>query len=124
MVTLENCGWEKMVHAPDQGRTLAITPRQGVTEGCVAHAINHTCHTDFENCKFVHSGITNVPRGGGGQKDEKVARCRRTSFVYVKTTRFVERDVEIFANYGNEFRFAGVCVCHLCRVDGTYVGSV
>ena len=113
-----------MVHAPDQGRTLAITPSQGVTEGCVAHAINHTCHTDFENCKFVHSGITNVPSGGGRQKDEKVARCRRTSVVYVKTTRFVERDVEIFANYGNEFRFAGGCVCHLCRVDGTYVGSV
>ena len=84
MVTLENCGWEKMVHAPDQGRTLAITPSQGVTEGCVAHAINHTCHTDFENCKFVHSGITNVPRGGGRQKDEKVARCRRTSVVYVR----------------------------------------
>ena len=106
------------------GRTLAITPRQGVTEGCVAHAINHTCHTDFENCKFVHSGITNVPSGGGRQKDEKVARCRRTSVVYVKTTRCVERDVEIFANYGNEFRFAGGCVCHLCCVDGTYVGSV
>ena len=79
-------------------RTLAITLRQGVTEGCVAHAINHTCHTDFEN--FVHSGITNVPHGGRGQKDEKVARCRRTSVVYVKTTRFVERNVEIFANYG------------------------
>ena len=90
----------------------------------MAHAINHTCHTDFENCKFVHSGITNVPRGGGGQKDEKGARCRRTSVVYVKTTRFVERDVEIFANYGNEFRFVGVCVCHLCCVDGTYAGSV
>jgi hypothetical protein len=102
----------------------AITPRQGVTEGCVVHAINHTCHTDFENCKFVHSGITNVPRGGGRQKDEKVARCRRTSVVYVKTTKFVERDVEIFANYGNEFRFAGGCVCHLCCVDGTNVGSV
>jgi hypothetical protein len=81
------------------GRTLAITPRQVVTEGCVAHAINHTCHNDFESCKFVHSGITNVPRGGGGQKDEKVARCSRNSVVYVKTTRFVERDVEIFANY-------------------------
>ena len=60
----------------------------------------------------------------GGQKDEKVARCRRTSVVYVKTTRFVERNVEIFANYGNEFQFAGGCVCHLCCVDGTYVGSV
>jgi hypothetical protein len=59
-----------------------------------------------------------VPRGGGRQKDEKVARCRRTSVVYVKTTRFVERDVEIFANYGYVFRFAGGCVCHLCCVDG------
>ena len=66
----------------------------------------------------------NVPHGGGWQKDEQVARCRRTSVVYVKTTRFVEKDVEIFANYGNEFRFAGGCVCHLCCVDGTYVGSV
>ena len=42
-----------------------FTPCQGVTEGCVSHAINHTCHTGFGNCKFVHSGITNVPRGGG-----------------------------------------------------------
>ena len=53
-----------------------------------------------------------------------VSLCTRGSVVYVKTTRFVEKDVEIFANYGNGFRFAGVCVCHLCRVDGTYVGSV
>ena len=52
------------------GRTLAITPHQGVTEGCVVHAINHTCHTDFENCKFVHPGITNVQRGGGAKGRE------------------------------------------------------
>ena len=32
------------------------------------------------------AGITNVARGGGGEKDEKVARCRITSNVYVKTT--------------------------------------
>jgi hypothetical protein len=32
------------------------------------------------------AGITNVARGGGGKKDEKVARCRLTSVVYVKTT--------------------------------------
>jgi hypothetical protein len=84
----------------------------------VVHTINHTCHTGFSNCKFVHSGITNVPRGGGRTEDEGVVRGRNTSVVYVKTTRQVERDVEIFANYGNEFRFASGCVCHLCRLDG------
>jgi hypothetical protein len=77
------------------GRSLAITPRQGVTEGCVAHAINR------ESCKV------------------QAHQCRVR-----QDTRFVERDVEISANYGNEFWFAGGCVCHLCCVDGTYVGSV
>ncbi len=40
---------------------------------------------------------------------------RRTSEVFVKTTKRVERDTELFANYGTKFRFPGVCVCHLCR---------
>ena len=100
--------------------------RQGVTAGCVTHSINHTGHTDFENCKFVHSGITNVLRGGGGQKDENVARCRRTSVVYVKTTRFVDRDVEIFAAVETTETSSGlpVCVCAICVVwMGTHVGS-
>ena len=40
---------------------------------------------------------------------------RRTSEVFVKTTRRVESDAELFANYGTKFRFAGGCVCHSCR---------
>ena len=39
----------------------------------------------------------------------------RTSEVFLKTTRRVESDAELFANYGTKFRFAGVCVCHSCR---------
>jgi hypothetical protein len=35
--------------------------------------------------------------------------------VLVKTTKRVESDTELFANYGTDFRFAGGCVCHLCR---------
>ena len=38
------------------GRKLEITPRQGITEKCLAHAINRTCHSDFENCRFLHTG--------------------------------------------------------------------
>jgi hypothetical protein len=45
------------------------------------------------------------PEGIGG---------RRTSEVFVKATSCVERDTELFANYGTKFRFPGVCVCHLC----------
>jgi hypothetical protein len=56
--------------------TVAMTPCQGVTEGCVAHAIHHTCHTDFADCKFLHSGVTNAPRGGGGTEDEGVQGCK------------------------------------------------
>ena len=41
------------------GRTLEITPRQGITQEYLAHAVNHTCHHDFENCKFLHTGVTN-----------------------------------------------------------------
>ena len=40
-----------------EGKSLTITPKHGVTEGCMAHAINHTCHPGFENCRFVHAGI-------------------------------------------------------------------
>jgi hypothetical protein len=58
-----------------EGRSLAITPIQGVTEGCVAHAINHTCHPGFVNCKFFHTGITNDQHGGGGGGGRE--GCRR-----------------------------------------------
>ena len=30
------------------GRTLEITPRQGITQSYLANAVNHTCHRDFE----------------------------------------------------------------------------
>jgi hypothetical protein len=90
---------------------LTITPKHGVTEGCMAHAINHTCHPGFANCRFVHAGIV-----GGWSEDERGGiGGRRTSEVFVKTTKRVEIDAELFANYGTKFRFAGGCVCHLCR---------
>ena len=47
------------------GRTLEITPRQGITQSYLANAVNHTCHRDFENCKFLHTGVTKDPRGVG-----------------------------------------------------------
>jgi hypothetical protein len=34
------------------GRKLEITPLQGITEKWLAHAVNHTCHSDFQDCKF------------------------------------------------------------------------
>ena len=49
-----------------------MTPCQGVKGACVAHAINHTYHSDFANCKFLHTGITNDPQGVGGTEDEGV----------------------------------------------------
>ena len=95
-----------------EGKSLTITPKHGVTEGCMAHAINHTCNPGFANFRFVHAGIV-----GGWSKDEQGGiGGRRTSEVFVKTTRRVESDAELFANYGTKFRFAGVCVCAI-RVD-------
>ena len=82
----------------------------------MAHAINHTCDPGFANCRFVHAGIKRGPLVGGWSEDEQGGiEGRRTSEVFVKTTRRVESDTELFANYGTKFRFAGVCVCHLCR---------
>jgi hypothetical protein len=98
------------------GRKLKITPRQGITEKCLAHAINHTCHPDFENCKFVYAGITRDPRGVG-QDDEGGVGGRRTSIVFVQATRRVEREEEFSANYGTGFRFPHGCECHLCAAS-------
>jgi hypothetical protein len=99
-----------------EGKSLTITPKHGVTEGCMAHAINHTCHPGFVNCRFVHARIKRGPLVGGWSEDEPGGiGGRRTSEVFVKATRRVERDAELFANYGSKFRFAGGCVCHLCR---------
>ena len=97
------------------GKSLTITPKHGVTEGCMTHAINHTFHPGFANCSFVHAGIKRGPLVGGWSEDEPGGRGgRRTSEVFVKATRRVESDEELFANYGTKFRFAGVCV-PLCR---------
>ena len=95
------------------GRTLEITPRQGITQSYLAHAVNHTCHRDFENCKFLHTGVTKDPRGVG-EEDEGGAGGSRTSVVFVQVTRRVEREEEFFANYGDSFRFPHGCQCHLC----------
>jgi hypothetical protein len=97
------------------GRALVITPCQGITEGCMAHAINHTCDPGFANCKFIHTGITSDPLVGGGAEEKGGVGGRRPSAVFVKATRRVERDAEFFGNYGTKFRLAGGWVCHLCR---------
>ncbi len=86
------------------GRTLEITPRQGITQSYLANAVNHTCHRDFENCKFLHTGVTKDPRGVG-EEDEGGAGGSRTSVVFVQATRRVEREEEFFANFGDSFRF-------------------
>jgi hypothetical protein len=112
-----------------EGKSLTITPKHGVTEGCMAHAINHTCHPGFANCRFVHAGIvggwSEDEQGGiGGRRTSEVGWSedeqggiggRRTSEVFMKTTKRVESDTELFVNYGTKFRFPGGCVCHLCR---------
>jgi len=97
-----------------EGKSLTITPKHDVTEGCMSHAINHTCHPGFANCRFVHAGIV----GGWSEDEQGGIGGRRTSEVFVKTTRRVESDAELFANHhdGTKFRFAGGCVCHLCRL--------
>jgi hypothetical protein len=82
----------------------------------MARAINHTCHPGFANCRFVHGGIKRGQLVRGWCEDEPGGRRgRRTSEVFVKATRLVERDAELFVNYGTKFRFQGGCVCHLCR---------
>jgi hypothetical protein len=87
-----------------------MTPRQGITEEYLAHAINHTCHPDFENCTFLHTGVTKDPRGVG-QEDEEGVEGSRTRVVFVQAKRRVEREEEFFANYGDSFRFPHGCQC-------------
>jgi len=57
----------------------------------LGHAINHTCHPDFQNCKFLHTGVTKDPRGVGQEDDEGCVGGSRTSVVFVQATRRVER---------------------------------
>jgi hypothetical protein len=91
-----------------------VVARQGITEKCLAHAINHTCHPDFENRKFVYAGITRDPRRVGQEEEGGVGR---TSVMFVQATRLVEREEEFYANYGTGFRFPHGCECHLCSVS-------
>jgi hypothetical protein len=79
-------------------------------------AINHTCHPDFENCKFVYAGITRDPRGVG-QEEEGGVGGRHTSIVFVQSTRHVEREEEFYAKYGTGFLFPHGCECHLCSAS-------
>jgi hypothetical protein len=66
--------------------------------------------------RFVHAGIKRGLLVWGCSEDEPGGTGgRRTSDVFVKATRRVDRGAELFANYGTKFRFVGVCVCHLCR---------
>ena len=93
------------------GRTLEIMPRQGITQEYLGHAINHTGHPDFQNGKFLHTGVTKDPCGVG-QEDEGGVGGRRTSVVFVQATRLVEKEGEFFANYEDSFR-----ICVRCRRD-------
>ena len=76
-------------------------------------AINHTCHSDFENCKGLLTGITKDSRGGG-QEDEGGVGGRRTSVVCLQATRRVERDEKFFAKYGTGFRIPHWAVIAIC----------
>jgi len=101
-----------------EGRSLTITPKQGVTEGCMSHAINHTCHPGFANCRFVHAGITRDTFVWGGE-DKGDIGGRRKSVVFVKTTRRVERDAELFVNSSRTTEPSSgflVLVCATCVV--------
>jgi hypothetical protein len=113
--TRTRIGYSFIVREPG-GRMLEITPCQGITENCLAHAINHTCQPDFENCKFVYAGITRDPRGVT-QEDGGGVGGRSTSIVFVQLTRLVEREEEFYANYGTDFLFPHGCECHLCSVS-------
>jgi hypothetical protein len=100
------------------GRKLEITPRQGITEKCLALAINHTCHSDFEDCTFLLTGITKDSRGGG-QEDEGGVGGRRTSVVFVQATRRVERDEEFLQTTGQASGFlmgvSAICMGVMAR---------
>ena len=70
---------------------------EGITQEYLAHAVNHTvtCHRDFENCKFLHTGVTKDPRGVGEEVEGGVGGSR-TSVVFVQETKCFERDEEFF----------------------------
>jgi hypothetical protein len=64
----------------------------------------------------MHAGIKRgLLVGGWSEDDQGGIGGRHTSEVFVKATRRVESDAELFANYGTKFPFAGGCACHLCR---------
>jgi hypothetical protein len=48
-------------------------------------------------------------------------RNSRVSRTDSKSTRRVERDAELFANYGTKFRFPGGCLCNFCETNLQWV---
>jgi hypothetical protein len=58
----------------------------------LACVVNHTCNSDFENCKFLHTGIT-TDQHGGGQEDEGSVGGRQTSVTEQFDTSLVDPTV-------------------------------
>jgi hypothetical protein len=68
------------------------------------------------NCRFLHKGITNDPQGGGRAEEERDVAGRRTSNVFVKATRRVERDAEYFLQTTGPSSGLLLGVCVICVV--------
>ena len=66
---------------------------EGITQEYLSHTVNHTCHRDFENCKFLHTGVTKDPRGVG-EEDEGGAGGSRTSGQFRVRNDLVQCDVD------------------------------
>jgi hypothetical protein len=103
------------------GRLMAVRQQPARNEGSIVacfaavrklrkEGINHTCNSDFDNCKFLQTEITKDPRVGEREDDGGGVRGRRTSVVFVQATRRVERDEEFFATTGR-------ASCFLMRVS-------
>jgi hypothetical protein len=60
---------------------------------------------DSRIASFYTRGSPMIRTGGAGGEDKGSVGGRRTSDVFVKTTRRVERDADFFTNYGSKFRF-------------------
>jgi hypothetical protein len=63
--------------------------RQGITEKCLEHAINHTCHPDFENRKFVYAGITRDPRRVGQEEVQCEICAVQCELFYFSVNKFI-----------------------------------
>ena len=99
-----------------EGKSLTITPKHGVTEGCMAHAtaINHTCHPGFANCRFVHAGIKSGSLVRGWSEDEQGGIGeRRTSEVLIRQ-RDAWRAMQKCLRTMEPSSGLLVCVCAIC----------